>query len=72
MKGLTQEEVRPLALEMLDMIRISASPDSYPSESSGGTQQKTAVARALMSNAKLLLFVEPLGALDVKVRTELR
>jgi len=71
-KGLPQEEVRPLAIEMLDMIKISASPDAYPSELSSGTQQKTAVARALMSNAKLLLLDEPLGALDVKVRTELR
>ncbi|MCK4952298.1 ABC transporter ATP-binding protein [Candidatus Bathyarchaeota archaeon] len=71
-KGLPQEEMRPLALEMLEMIKLGARSDAYPDELSGGTQQKTAVARALMSRAKLLLLDEPLGALDVKVRSELR
>ena len=71
-KGLSPEEMRPLALEMLEMIKLSARSDAYPDELSGGTQQKIAVARALMSRAKLLLLDEPLGALDVKVRTELR
>jgi len=66
------EETRPLALEMLELIKLSARSDAYPSELSGGTQQKTAVARALTSRAELLLLDEPLGALDVKVRTELR
>ena len=71
-KGLSQEEIRPLAIEMLEMIKLSARSDAYPSELSGGTQQKTAVARALISKAELLLLDEPLGALDVKVRAELR
>ena len=71
-KGLPPEEMRPLALEMLEMIKLGARSDAYPDELSGGTQQKTAVARALMSRAKLLLLDEPLGALDVKVRAELR
>lgn len=71
-KGFSPEETRPLAIEMLEMIKLSARQDAYPSELSGGTQQKTAVARALTSRAELLLLDEPLGALDVKVRAELR
>ncbi len=71
-RGLQPEKTRPLALEMLEMVRFEASRDAYPHELSGGTQQKTAVARALISDARLLLLDEPLGALDVKVRAELR
>lgn len=71
-RGLPPDRIRPVALEMLDMIKFAARPDAYPHELSGGTQQKTAVARALISRAKLLLLDEPLGALDVKVRAELR
>jgi ABC-type Fe3+/spermidine/putrescine transport system ATPase subunit len=71
-RGWSPEETRPLALEMLELIKLSARSDAYPSELSGGTQQKTAVARALTSKAELLLLDEPLGALDIKVRTELR
>ena len=71
-RGSSIEEIRPLALEMLEVIKLSARSDAYPYELSGGTQQKTAVARALTSKAELLLLDEPLGALDVKVRAALR
>lgn len=71
-RGWPPEETRPLAIEMLEMIKLSARSDAHPSELSSGTQQKTAVARALTSRAELLLLDEPLGALDVKVRAELR
>lgn len=71
-RSLPPDKIRPLALEMLEMIKFAARSDAYPHELSGGTQQKTAVARALISKAKLLLLDEPLGALDIKVRTELR
>jgi len=71
-RGLSPEETRPLAIEMLEMIKVSERSDAYPNELSRGTQQKTAVARALTSRAELLLLDEPLGALDVKVRAALR
>lgn len=71
-RGWSLKETRPLALEMLEMIKLDARSEAYPDELSGGTQQKTAVVRALISRAELLLLDEPLGALDVKVRTELR
>ncbi|MFQ6075521.1 MAG: ABC transporter ATP-binding protein [Candidatus Bathyarchaeia archaeon] len=71
-RGQPIEEIRPLAIEMLEMIRLSVRSDAYSSELSGGMQQKTALARALTSRAALLLLDEPLGALDAKVRAELR
>jgi len=71
-RGISEKETRSLAIEMMDMIKLSAKPDAYPRELSGGTRQKIAVARALTSKAKLLLLDEPLGALDLKVRAKLR
>ena len=71
-KGYPPEETKSIAREMIEMIKVSARADAYPDELSGGTQQKTAVARALMSRSKLLLLDEPLGALDLKVRAALR
>jgi len=71
-KGYPPEETESIAREMIEMIKVSARTDAYPDELSGGTQQKTAVARALMSRSKLLLLDEPLGALDLKVRAALR
>lgn len=71
-KGLSPAETRALTLETLEMNKLSERAHAYPHELSGGTQQKTAVARALVSRARLLLLDEPLGALDMKVRAELR
>ena len=71
-KGHPPEETESLAREMIEMIKVAARADAYPDELSGGTQQKTAVARALMTRSKLLLLDEPLGALDLKVRATLR
>jgi len=71
-RGYPSEETEALAREMIEMIKVAARTDAYPEELSGGTQQKTAVARALMTHSKLLLLDEPLGALDLKVRAALR
>jgi ABC-type Fe3+/spermidine/putrescine transport system ATPase subunit len=58
--------------EMLHMMNLEEYVALYPLELSGGARQKTAISRALTSGSTLLLLDEPLGALDLKVRTTLR
>ncbi len=58
--------------EMLDLINMRERAKSYPTELSGGAQQKVAVARAIATGSRLFLLDEPLGALDALVRAELR
>jgi ABC-type Fe3+/spermidine/putrescine transport system ATPase subunit len=58
--------------EMLHMMNLDNYVSLYPKELSGGARQKTAISRALTSGSTLLLLDEPLGALDLKVRTVLR
>lgn len=65
------ERVGPVE-EMLHMMNLEGYVASYPRELSGGAKQKTAISRALTSGSTLLLLDEPLGALDLKVRTLLR
>ncbi|MFQ6068718.1 MAG: ABC transporter ATP-binding protein [Candidatus Bathyarchaeia archaeon] len=58
--------------EMLEMVRLYERGDAVSQELSGGMMQRVALARALAAGAKLLLLDEPLGALDAKIRNELR
>jgi ABC-type Fe3+/spermidine/putrescine transport system ATPase subunit len=71
-QGQKPQDSRALVTELLNLIKLADRSDSFPSELSGGAQQKVAVSRALASGSTLLLFDEPFGALDAKVRTELR
>ncbi|HQR80368.1 MAG TPA: amino acid ABC transporter ATP-binding protein, partial [Actinomycetota bacterium] len=63
-KGTPKQEAHDRALELLEMVGLSAKAHAYPAQMSGGQLQRVAIARALAMDPKLMLFDEPTSALD--------
>jgi len=65
-------DIRQRVKNLLDLVQLPGLEKRYPSQLSGGQRQRVALARALAIEPRMLLLDEPFGALDAKVRKELR
>jgi spermidine/putrescine transport system ATP-binding protein len=72
MKGTPKKEIERQVDEILEMTNLSLYGNRKPADLSGGQQQRVAIARCLINKPRLMLFDEPLGALDLKLRGQMQ
>jgi len=72
LRGVPARERRDRAREWAKKVGLEGAEDKYPSELSGGMQQRVSIAATLILGAKILLMDEPFGALDPKIRMQMQ
>ncbi|MYB28417.1 MAG: ABC transporter ATP-binding protein [Acidimicrobiaceae bacterium] len=72
MRKMGKDEISKRVTEVLELVQLPGFEERYPSQVSGGQQQRIATARAIAAKPPLILMDEPLGALDVKLRIEMQ